>query len=463
VANRRDNLYGVEDKGKVMVNALAVIVLAAGQGTRMKSNLPKVLHPVAGRAMLGHVLTASAAIDPQFILGVVAPGASAIEDAFSPHRVVVQPVARGTGDAVRWAVQSLPDHVTQAVIVFGDTPLVTAESLKNLCDRLNADDRPAVVVFGMDLDDPAAYGRIVRDNDGAVSAIVEFAEATPAQRAITLCNSGFMALDLNRCRAWLADLKNDNSKGEYYLTDLVAMARADGQGVAVVIGAPEDSLGVNDRRDLAAAEAIMQKRLRDQFLRQGVTMIDPSTVFLSFDTVIEPDVRIEPNVYCGPGVHIAVGAEVKAFSHLEGVEIGAGAVVGPFARLRPKTTLGAGAKIGNFVELKNVLVSEGAKISHLSYIGDAVIGAMSNIGAGTITCNYDGYDKFKTVIGAGAFVGSNSSLVAPVSIGDGAIVGAGSVITRDVGTGDLAVAREKQITKSGWARLFHQKKQQKTG
>ena len=446
-----------------MTGPFAVIVLAAGQGTRMKSTLPKVLHPVAGRPMLGHVLAASQGLNPDEIIGVIAPNALAIEAAFKPHRVIVQPVARGTGDAVRWAVQALSDKLDYAIIVFGDTPLVTSAALQGLLDRLNAPDRPAIVVFGMDIPDPAAYGRIVQDDRGQVTAIVEYAEATPEQRAITLCNSGFMALDLRRCRTWLADLKNDNSKGEYYLTDLIGMARDDGHGVAVVVGAPEDSLGVNDRRDLAAAEAIMQKRLRDGFLRQGVTMIDPETVYLSHDTVIAPDVRIEPNVYCGPGVQIAGGAEIKAFCHLEGVSIGAEAVIGPFARLRPDTTIAAGGKIGNFVELKNVTLGEGAKINHLSYIGDAVVGASSNIGAGTITCNYDGFDKFKTVIGKGAFVGSNTALVAPVSIGDGAIIGAGSVITRDVAAGDLAVAREKQVAKPGWANLFRQKKQQKNG
>lgn len=433
----------------------------------MKSALPKVLHPVAGKSMLGHVVTASMALEPGVVIGVVAPNAPAIEQALHPHQTVVQPVARGTGDAVRWAVQALPDSITQAIIVFGDTPLVMAESLARLHARLNAHDAPAVVIFGMDLADPAAYGRIVQDQSGHVSAIVEYAEATPEQRAITLCNSGFMALDLTRCRGWLAALKNDNSKGEYYLTDLIGMARAEDHAVAVVVGAEEESLGVNDRRDLAAAEAIMQRRLRDRLLRSGVTMIDPETVFLCHDTAIAPDVRIEPNVYFGPGVSIAGGAEIKAFCHLEGVSIAAGAVIGPFARLRPKTTIGEKSKVGNFVELKNVSLGDGAKVNHLSYLGDASVGMAANVGAGTITCNYDGYDKFSTRIGAGAFIGSNSSLVAPVDIGDGAIVGAGSVITRDVAPDDLAVARGKQVSKTGWAQWFRQnkitQKQQKSG
>lgn len=451
-----------------MTKKMAVIILAAGQGTRMKSSLPKVLHAVTGKPMLRHVVDAAAQAGADHIIGVVAPNAPLIEHAMAPFHAVVQPVARGTGDAVRWAIQALPMDVEHAIVVFGDTPLVQAESLRALKDRLTQSDNPAVVVFGMDLVDPSAYGRIVRDNAGNVTAIVEFSEATPAQRSITLCNSGFMALDLTRCREWLANLKNDNSKGEYYLTDLVAMANDAGHKVAVVIGAEEESLGVNDRRDLAAAEAIMQRRLRDHLLRSGVTMIDPDTVYLCHDTVIAPDVLIEPNVVFGQGVTVDGGVTIKAFSHIEGAQIGSGAIIGPYARLRPGTIVAEKVKIGNFVEMKNTHLAEGAKVNHLSYLGDCTVGAHSNVGAGTITCNYDGYDKFGTVIGTGAFIGSNTSLVAPVTIGDGAIIGAGSVITRDVAPDELAIARQKQVTKSGWAQWFRDnknkmKQQQKSG
>ena len=432
---------------------LACIVLAAGQGTRMRSDLPKVLHPVAGMPMVGHVLTVCADLLPEQIVVVIAPDSPNIEEAVLPNRCVVQPKAMGTGDAVKAARRELEKFKGDILVLFGDTPLVTADTLRKiqLAKKLKLAD---IVVAGFVPENPAAYGRLIVDDEGNLKGIVETAEATHEQKQIKLCNGGIMLFTGDKLWPLLDSLKNDNSKQEYYLTDCVGLAVKAGLPCAVAEMPAEEVLGVNTRVELAQAEKIMQQRLRRKAMLDGVTMTDPDTVYLSFDTKIGRDVVLGPNVVFGPGVEIGNKAAIRAFCHLEQVRVDEAAIVGPFARLRPGSVVGAGAHIGNFVELKNAEVGQGAKINHLSYIGDAFIGAKANIGAGTITCNYDGFRKFHTHVGAEAFIGSNSSLVAPVKVGDGAYVGAGSVITAEVPAHTLAVARGRQSNIDGWARRF---------
>jgi bifunctional UDP-N-acetylglucosamine pyrophosphorylase/glucosamine-1-phosphate N-acetyltransferase len=433
---------------------LAAIVLAAGQGTRMKSGLPKVLHAVAGRPMISHVLDRLSEIGCRPIVPVIGPAMSAVERAVRPWPVAVQEVPRGTGDAARAAAALLAGFAGDVLIAYGDAPLIGAATLQLLIARRRAADRPDLALLAMRPADPAEYGRVILDPDGSVAAIVEFRDAGPAERAVDLCNSGVMVVDGARLFGWLAEIGNANAKGEFYLTDIVAIARRHGARCAHEVGPASELLGINSRAELAAAEAVMQDRLRQAAMAGGATLVDPASVFLAADTRLGRDVTVGPWVQFGPGVTVADEVEIRAFCHVEGATIERGAVIGPFARLRSGSRIGEGARVGNFVETKNARLAAGAKANHLSYLGDAEIGAKANIGAGTITCNYDGFDKSRTVIGAGAFIGSNSALVAPVTIGEGAIVGAGSVVTEDVAADSLVIARAPQVEKPRWASRF---------
>ena len=426
----------------------------------MKSALPKVLHPVANRPMISHILSTLEAVAPERTVVVLAPGMTQVADAVAPARTAVQAEALGTGHAVLAARAEMAGFDGDVLVLFGDTPLLTAETMQQMVAARRAADNPAVVVLGFRPDDPAGYGRLVTTPEGALESIVEHRDATAEQREIGLCNAGIMAIDGAVLFGLLDAITDDNAKGEYYLTDIVEIARSRQLGCAVVEAAdPVEVMGVNSRAQLAEAEAAMQRRLRARAMANGVTMADPATVFLSADTRLGQDVTIEPNVFFGTGVTIGDDVEIRAFCHIDGAEVASGCIVGPFARLRPGARLGRDAHIGNFVEIKAAHIEEGAKVNHLSYIGDARVGPRANIGAGTITCNYDGFFKELTDIGAGAFIGSNSALVAPVKIGDGAIVGAGSVITSEVGADALAVARGKQRTVDKWAKNFRARKQ----
>jgi bifunctional UDP-N-acetylglucosamine pyrophosphorylase/glucosamine-1-phosphate N-acetyltransferase len=437
----------------------AAVVLAAGKGTRMKSALPKVLHPIAGRSMIGHVVASLQPLDCARVAVVVAPGMAAVKEAVTPYPVAIQEQQLGTAHAVLAAKGALGEEIDDLLILYGDTPLISTATLQRLLDRRRASDRPAAVVLGMRPADPAEYGRLVTDGDGRLEAIIEASDADAEQRRIGLCNSGVMAVDGRRIWDLLARVGNSNAKGEYYLTDIVALARRDGRACAVVEAPAEELLGINSRAELAAAEAATQARLRARAMADGATLIDPRSVWLSVDTRLGRDVVIGPNVFFGPGVEVADEVEIRAFCHLEGARIEKGAVIGPFARLRPGSVIGASAHIGNFVETKNATLGERAKANHLTYLGDVTVGARANVGAGTITCNYDGFFKHETVIGDDAFIGSNSALCAPVTVGDGAFVAAGSVITRDVPANSLAIARGQQTEKPGWATMFRQMKQ----
>ena len=435
------------------------IVLAAGEGTRMRSRLPKVLHAVAGRSMLGHVLANVAAAGADRLAVVIGPereDVAAETRGLAPEAgVFVQRERLGTAHAVLAARDALAVGADDVVIAFADTPLVLPETFRRL--RAALADGAAVAVLGFEAAQPEGYGRLLTQ-DGALVAIREHRDASEAERAVTLCNAGLMAVSGAHALALIEAVGNGNSKGEYYLTDIVEIARARGLG-CVALTAPEAEVqGVNDRVQLAAGEAALQVRLREAAMRSGVTMVAPETVFLSHDTVLGQDVVVEPHVVFGPGVSVGEGAVIHAFSHLEGAEVAPRVSVGPYARLRPGAVLGEGSRVGNFVEIKNTTLGPGAKANHLTYLGDASIGAHANIGAGTITCNYDGYGKFRTQVGEGAFVGSNSSLVAPISVGDGAIVAAGSVVTRDIPADSLGVGRVRQENKEGWAARFREMK-----
>jgi bifunctional UDP-N-acetylglucosamine pyrophosphorylase/glucosamine-1-phosphate N-acetyltransferase len=432
------------------------VVLAAGKGTRMKSSLPKVLHKIAGQSMLAHVLGTASSTGGRFAV-VVAPGAEAV--AAEAKRLVPdvqifeQANQRGTADAVLAAKPAFPDSKGLDVIVlFADTPLVRPEVIAEMRDAL--DGGAGIAVLGFRPKDPTGYGRLLLDDTGTLTAIREEKDASDAERNIDLCNSGVMAFRVPDLAALLARIGCDNAKGEFYLTDAVAVGREAGVRATVVVCDEDDVVGVNSREQLAQAEAIWQRRMRSKFMRDGVTMIAPETVWLSFDTRIAGDVRIEPNVIFGPGVTVEEGAEILGFCHVEGAVVGKGVRLGPFARLRPGARLGENVHIGNFVEVKNVTLGAGAKANHLSYLGDGSVGAGANIGAGTIFCNYDGFNKQLTEVGEEAFVGSNSSLVAPVKIGKGAYIGSGSVITKDVSPGALALERNAQEERPGWAEKF---------
>ncbi|MBB4658439.1 bifunctional UDP-N-acetylglucosamine diphosphorylase/glucosamine-1-phosphate N-acetyltransferase GlmU [Parvularcula dongshanensis] len=443
------------------MTAIASVVLAAGQGTRMRSSLPKVLHEVGGLPMLGHVLNAAAALGAArqvVVVGAMSPRVGAAAgDLAEGVEIAVQDPPRGTADAVSAALPKLEGFEGIVLVLYADTPLVTAETLGRMARAI--DDGAALAVLGFEPDEPGAYGRLVTDGSGALDRIVEAKDASADELAVRLCNAGVMAVRSDVLRALLPRIGNRNAKSEFYLTDLVGLARGAGERAAVVKASAEEVSGVNDRAELAAAEGVFQRRARLALALAGVTLRDPATLYLSHDTQVGQDVVIGQNVVVGPGVRIESGARVEAFCHLEGCVIEAGASVGPFARLRPGTKVGKGAKVGNFVEAKKAVLGEGAKVGHLTYLGDAEVGADVNIGAGTITCNYDGYEKHVTRIGARAFIGSNSSLVAPVTVGEGAYVGSGSVVTDDVRSDALALARGRQVEKPGWAVSFRERKE----
>jgi len=433
---------------------LAVVILAAGKGTRMKSDLPKVMHEIAGKPMLRHVIDTCARLTPDHVVVVAGPEMPAVEAAAAPHALAYQLEQRGTGHAVGCARAAFGDRkFDEVLVVYGDTPLITAATLGRMVEERRRSDA-AVVVLGMRVAPPNAYGRLVLDAAGDLDAIVEAAEASPEILTLDLCNSGVMVIDGAVLFGLIDRIGSDNSKGEFYLTDIVGLARADGRRARVVEAPVEELVGVNSRADLAVAEAILQQRLRAAAMAGGTTLVDPASVFLAADTVLGRDVVIQPNVVFGAGVSLGDRVQIKAFSHIEGARIGAGAIIGPFARIRPGSVLAEDVHVGNFVELKNAQVGQGAKANHLTYLGDVTVGAGSNIGAGTITVNYDGFGKYRTEIGDGAFIGSHSSLVAPVRIGDGAMTAAGSVITSDVAADAIAIARARQVDKPGRAAEF---------
>lgn len=438
-----------------MKQPVAVVVLAAGTGTRMKSALPKVLHPLANRPMVHHVLANAEALKPAKIVGVIAPGAKDVAQAFAPHPTVVQSKPLGTGHAARAALGSLKGHAGPVLVVFGDAPLVTTETLKRLVAAC-AREKAAVGVLGFVAEDPTPYGRLIVQH-GVLERIVESRDANEIEQAINFSNAGVMCIDGRLIGTLLGAIRNDNAKREFYLTDAVAIARAAGHKAIAVEGPEAEFQGINSRAELAAAERALQQRLRTAAMAGGVTMADPETVWLSADTKLANDVTIGPNVRFGPGVTVASNVEIKAFCDIEGARIGKGAIVGPFARIRPGSEVADDVHIGNFVELKATRMGRGAKANHLAYLGDADIGAGSNIGAGTIAVNYDGFGKWRTVVADDVFIGSNSSLVAPVKVGKGANVTAGSVITDDVPAGGVAFGRARQVTKKGRAAALRAK------
>ncbi|MEL6991192.1 MAG: bifunctional UDP-N-acetylglucosamine diphosphorylase/glucosamine-1-phosphate N-acetyltransferase GlmU [Pseudomonadota bacterium] len=450
--------------------ATALIVLAAGKGTRMKSDMPKVLHPIASAPMLAHAIRAGAALEPERIIVVAGHGADAVGKAameFDPRaQIVLQKEQLGTAHAVAQATTALQAFSGDAVVLYGDTPFVTPETLSRMAEARKTSD---VVVLGFEAADPGRYGRLIMAGT-ALQRIVEFKDATDEERSVTFCNSGIIMADAARLMDLVSRVTNENAAGEYYLTDIVALARADGLSATAIDCDESETLGINSRAELAAAEAAFQDRARAEALENGTTLLAPDTVFFALDTVIGRDTVIEQNVVFGLGVTVETGAHIRAFSHIEDAHIARGSVVGPFARVRGGTELSENVKIGNFVEVKNAQLEEGVKVNHLSYVGDAHIGQATNVGAGTITCNYDGVLKHRTTVGERAFIGSNTMLVAPVSVGDEAMTASGSVITKDVEPGALALARGQQVNKPGLARKMmtllkakKKKREQETG
>jgi len=438
---------------------VSVIVLAAGQGTRMNSDTPKVLHQVAAAPLLHHALATAHRLEPSRIVVVTGHGGEAVASSATAYSEAVETVVQdpqlGTAHAVAQAAPLLSDAPGEAIVLYADTPLIREETLRAM---LEAREKHAVVILGFHARDPGRYGRLLTQGDELL-AIREFKDATPEERAITLCNSGVVCAEARTLFSLIADVKNDNAAQEYYLTDIVELARSRGLSAGVVLCDEAETLGVNTRAQLAEAEAAFQARARTDALENGVTLTAPETVFFALDTHIGRDAIIGPNVLFGPGVTIESGAEIKGFCHLEGCHISRGATVGPFARLRPGAELAEDVHVGNFVEIKNAILDEGVKVGHLTYLGDAHVGEHTNIGAGTITCNYDGVMKHRTTIGKRAFIGSDTMLVAPVTVGDGALTGSGSVITEDVPAEAVAIGRARQVTKAGLAtRMFEKLK-----
>ena len=440
--------------------ALAIL-LAAGEGTRMKSARPKVLHEIAGRSMLGHALTAMQGAGADHIALVIGPGHEAVASEakrWAPDvEIFIQHERRGTAHATLAAGEAIARGFDDVLVSYADVPLISAATLRRL--RAGLADGAALVALGFEPLEPV-NGRLI-ERDGELIAIREAKDATPAELAIRRCNAGPVAFDGDAALGRLSSIKTENAQKEYYLTDLVEVTRAQGLTAVVVMAHADEVLGVNDRAQLAQAEAALQMRLRTAAMRDGATLRAPETVFLSYDTKLGRDVVIEPNVVFGPGVEVADGVVIQAFSHLEGAKVGAGVSLGPFARLRKGADLGENVHVGNFVEVKASRLDPGVKAGHLSYLGDSHVGANTNIGAGTITCNYDGFAKHRTEIGANAFIGSNSALVAPVSVGEGAFVGSGSVITEPVPADALALGRGRQVVKEGWAKRFRESKRAK--
>lgn len=444
--------------------SIALVILAAGKGTRMNSDLPKVLHPIANAPMLVHAMQAGTALSPSRTVVVAGHGFDTVQTAakeFDEDVIVVeQKEQNGTAHAVDVCRDALQDFDGDVIVLFGDTPFVTAETLEKM---VAAKAQNAVVVLGFEAVDPGKYGRLIMSGD-QLDQIIEYADASDKERAVTLCNSGVMLADRTTLFSLISEISPQNTQGEYYLTDVVGLARKRGLGVTAVSCDESETLGINSRVHLAEAEAVFQTKARKDLMEMGVTLQQPDTVMLSFDTVIGRDTIIEPNVYFGPGVTVESGTHIRAFSHLEGCHVSRGAIIGPYARLRPGAELSENVHVGNFVEIKNADVGEGTKVNHLSYIGDATLGKGTNIGAGTITCNYDGVMKHHTTIGDNVFIGSNTMLIAPVTVGNEAMTGSGSVITKNIPEAALAIARAEQQTKPGVARkLFEilKKKKQK--
>ena len=451
---RHENLYFSWTE----MTDISIIVLAAGKGSRMQSNHPKVLHCVAGRSLLGHVLHAARALDPCETVVVTGPDMDAVwveaRNFFPDARRAMQVDRLGTGHAVSMAQEALANFSGTVVVLYGDVPLISAPTLLKLTETAGE----GMAVLGFESDDPRGYGRLIQDEQGHVIRIREELDASSAERTIRLCNSGIIAINAGLLWSLLPKLNNTNAKGEYYLTDLVELANAAGTPCRLASCPEEEVAGVNDRIQLSGIEETLQKFHRRRHMLNGVTLVAPATVFFSVDTVIGQDVVVEPHVVFGPGVIVGNGVEIRSFSHIEGATVASGARIGPYARLRPGADIGEDAHIGNFVEVKKSIVGKGAKANHLTYIGDARIGAGTNIGAGTITCNYDGYEKHLTNIGADVFVGSNTSLVAPVTVGDGASIAAGSVVTRDVPPDALAISRVDLDLREGWAKRYREMK-----
>lgn len=435
----------------------AVVILAAGKGSRLKSKLHKVLHNIAGRPIIEHLMAQVQILEPAKTIVIVGDEREQVINQVSDRAIcVVQEPQLGTGHAVAQAKDGLAGFEGDVIMLLGDAPFITAKTIIGMLERLRADDEPAVVVLGFEPEDALQYGRVITHSDMTIEKMVEFKDANEAERATRLCNSGLMAARSKDLFDLLERVDNDNAQGEYYLPDIVNVAVREGHTCAAVVAdKPEEVLGINSRKELAAAERQWQELRREEALENGVTLKAPDTVFFSYDTELATDVTIEPNVVFGPGVKVERGARIRAFSHLEGAHVGEDCEVGPYARLRPGAVMEKASKVGNFVEMKKATLGEGAKANHLSYLGDASVGAGANIGAGTITCNYDGYFKHQTRIGERAFIGSNSSLIAPVSIGADAIVAAGSAVSRDVAAGELRMVRAEQLVKPGWADRFH--------
>lgn len=441
---------------------LQIIILAAGHGKRMHSTLSKVLHPLAGQPLLGHVLQTAMSLRPDQVVVVTAPERQDVQaylktQPYGAVEIAYQSPPQGTGHAVQCAESLTPASIDRTLILYGDVPLLQAETL----EKVLAAQTPEVtaVVLGMESADQQNYGRLVTDPKQPyhLERIVEIKDATPAEQAITLCNSGVMCVATHALFAYLKQVPKNPQTGEYYLTDVIGLARGQGGTCHVIVGPEAELTGINNRVDLAAAEGAWQRRYRQRIMESGVTLTDPASVFFAYDTHVEPDVVIGPSVVFGPGVHIETQAQIHSFCHIEGTHIAQGVQVGPFARLRPKTTLHPGAEVGNFVEIKNMDVGQRAKVKHLSYVADGTVGIDSNIGAGTITANYDGFNKWRTTIGDGVMIGSNSVLVAPLQVGDGALVAAGSVITEDVPPGDLAITRGPLAKRPGGALKLREK------
>ena len=438
---------------------LAVVILAAGMGTRMRSDRHKVLHPIAGKPMLLHLLDTADSLSAARKVVVVGSLGEQLEQALAHTDVelVTQEPQLGTAHAVQQASAKIGDFDGVILVLYGDTPFVSAATLTAMLARLNGADRPGVVVLASSPSDPAAYGRVILGEGDRIAKMVEYKDATPEERAVRLCNSGMMAVRSADLWKWLDQVGNANAAGEYYLPDIVMIADREGRAAVVVEADPWETVGINSRSELAAVERQWQQQRRAEMMDAGVTLLDPESVWFAHDTAIGRDVEIEPHVVFGPGVMVGDGVRIRGFCHIEGATIGAKSEIGPFARLRPGSALDERVKIGNFVEMKKARLAAGAKVNHLSYVGDAEVGESANIGAGTITCNYDGFGKYRTVVGEGAFIGSNTALVAPVTIGAGAIIGAGSVITRDVEPDSLAIERNEQKGVPGWAKRFRKR------
>lgn len=440
---------------------IALIVLAAGKGTRMKSFLPKVMHKAAGRSLLGHVLAAAGGLAPKRVVVVAGPGMESVgEEArryFPGCDIAIQEERKGTAHAVSMAKESLEGFSGNILVLYADVPLIQGASISALSAKVGMD--TAAAVLGFEAADPHGYGRLFKTKNGNIGAIREELDTSPQEKKISLCNSGIFAVNSETLWKMLPQIKNNNAKQEYYLTDLVELVARTGLRVGLVTCPEAEVAGVNDRVQLAAIEASLQQRYRRNAMLDGASLVAPDTVYFSADTKIGMDVVIEPNVYFGPGVTVGDSVRIMANSHIEGATIGTGSRIGPFARLRPGADIGDDAHIGNFVEVKKAAIGKGAKINHLSYIGDARVGAGTNIGAGTITCNYDGFEKHQTDIGDNVFLGSNTALVAPVSIGDGANIAAGSVITKDVPADSLAITRAELQVKDGWALRYRKMKE----